>query len=139
MPIVTPVFNFNGQCEEAIELYKKAFGATVTVFLRYLDADKRDYDKQLTDTQKNMIYHSEMLIGNQRLMLSDIIEFELTKSISEFLTVTFDTADEVRKAYEVLEAGGSVIYPLQSTTYSSCMASLIDKFGFRWGLMTENA
>lgn len=137
MPILTPVINLNGQCEEAIELYKKAFGATVTCFLRYSDADKRDYDVQLTQQQKNMIYHSEIMIGGQRIMMSDIVDFELTKSVSEFLTVTFDTVEEVKKAYEVLAEGATIIYPLQSTTYSSCMASIIDKFGFRWGLMTE--
>lgn len=41
------------------------------------------------------------------------------------------------RAYEVLKEGCTIIYPVGSTTYSSCRVVLVDKFGFRWGLMTE--
>ena len=135
--IVTPVFNFHGQCEEAINFYQKAFGATLKFLLRYSDADKRDWDIPLTEEQKKFVYHAELYIGNQRIMLSDMLEFNLTKSTSLFLTVTFESAEEVKKACEVLKEGCTIIYPMRSTTYSSCFVSLIDKFGFRWGLMTE--
>ncbi|MNH30284.1 hypothetical protein D3C79_905700 [compost metagenome] len=70
-------------------------------------------------------------------MLADEIGLDAPKSTSLFLTVTFETADQVKQAYQVLTDGGSIIHPLRSTTYSSCMASVVDKFGFRWGLMTE--
>lgn len=138
MAIITPTFNLCGQCEEAIQLYQKAFNAKIDFMLRYSDADKRDFDAPLTEEQKNYVYHSEIHIGEQRLMFSDIVEFgNLTKSTSLFLTVTLDSAEEVKKAYEIMKDGCTIIYPLQSTTYSSCFVSLIDKFGFRWGIMTE--
>lgn len=54
-----------------------------------------------------------------------------------FLTITFEDAESVKRAYEVLKEGSTIIYPMVSTTYSSCFVSLIDKFGVRWGLMTE--
>lgn len=137
MPIVIPTFNFHGQCEEAINLYKKAFNAKVDCMFRYSDADKRDWDTPLPAEQANYIYHAEMHIADQRIMLSDIIEFELVKSTSLFLNVVFDTADEVKKAYEVLKEGSTIVYPMKSTTYSSCFVSIIDRFGIRWVLMTE--
>ena len=137
MIIVTPVFNFNGQCEEAMAFYEKAFGTTTKFIMRYSDADKRDWSIPLTDDQKNMVYHAEMLIGNQRIMFSDIIEFDLSKGTSLFLTIIFEDAESVKKAYEILKEGSTIVYPMVSTTYSSCFVSLIDKFGFRWGLMTE--
>ena len=118
--------------------YQKAFGATATTttLLRY--SDPRDFDLPLTEIQRNMIYHAELFIGEQRIMLADIIDSELTKSVSAFLTVTYESAEDVEKAYEVLKEGCTIIYLLRSTTYSTCMVSLIDKFGFRWGIMTEN-
>ncbi len=137
MLTVTPVFNFNGRCEEAMSLYEKAFGATTKFVMRYSDADTRDWHIPLTDDQRNMVYHAEMYIGNQRLMFSDIIEFDLSQGTSLFLTITFKDAESVKKAYEVLKEGCTIVYPMTSTTYSSCLVSLIDKFGFRWGLMTE--
>jgi PhnB protein len=137
MIIITPVLNFSGQCEEAIALYKEAFDAQTTLLLRYTDANLLDWDQHLTDAQKRLVYHAEMVIGTQRIMLSDIIDHDLTQGTAQFLTVTFDDAAGVKKAYEFLKEGGTIIYPMTSTTYSSCFVSLIDKFGIRWGLMTE--
>jgi len=137
MIIVTPCINLNGRCEEAMALYEKAFGATTRFMMRYSDADKRDWNKPLTDDQKRMIYHAEMFIGNQRIMFSDIVEFDLSKGISLFLTLTFEDAVSVKRAYEVLKEGSTIVYPMVSTTYSTCFVSVIDKFGVRWGLMTE--
>lgn len=137
MVIVTPCINLNGQCEEAMTLYEKAFGATTRFMMSYKDADKQDWDKPLTYDQKNMIYHAEMFIGDQRIMFADIIEFEISKGTSLSLTITFENAENVKKAYEVLKEGSTIVYPMVSTTYSSCLVSLIDKFGIRWALMTE--
>jgi PhnB protein len=137
MPIVTPVINFQGNCEEAIHLYEKAFETKADFILHYSDAKKEDWDRPLTTKQKAMVYHAEMKIGTQRLMFSDIIEFELIKGNSFFLTVTFETKEQVQRAYLILSEGSTTLFPMRSTTYSSCTVSFIDRFGFRWGLMTE--
>ena len=137
MVIVTPCINLHGRCEEAMSLYEKAFGATTKFIIRYSDADKRDWDRPLTDEQKKMVYHAEMFIGNQRIMFADVIEFDLSKGTSLFLTITFEDAASVKGAYEVLKEGSTIVYPMVSTAYSSCFVSLIDKFGIRWALMTE--
>jgi PhnB protein len=137
MIIVTPVINLQGNCEEAIRLYEKAFETKADFILHYSDAKKEDWDRSLTEIQKNMVYHAEMKIGTQRLMFSDIIEFDLVRGNSFFLTITFETKEQVQKAYQTLSEGSTTLAPMRSTTYSSCIVSFIDKFGFRWGLMTE--
>ncbi len=137
MLVVTPSFNLNGRCEEAIRLYEKAFGAKVQFMLRYADADRLDFAAPLTEEQKKLIYHAEMLIGGQRIFFSDIIEFDLAKGNALFLAITFDDANSVKQAYEVLKEGSTTLIPMKSTTYSSCFVSLVDKFGFRWALFTE--
>ena len=135
--MVTPGINLAGQCEDAMALYEKALGATTKFVMRYADADERDWDRPLTDDQKKMVYHAEMFIGTQRIMFSDIIEGDLSKGTSLFLVITFEDAASVKRAYEVLKEGGTVVHPMVSTTYSSCFVSLVDKFGIRWVLMTE--
>ena len=40
MPI-EPYLNFDGRCEEAIEFYKKALGAEVTMLMRFNDSPDR--------------------------------------------------------------------------------------------------
>lgn len=135
--IVTPTMNFSGECEEAIRLYERAFGAKADFILRYADAKKEDWDEPLTEAQRGYVYHAEMRIGGQRFFFSDIIEFELKKGNASFIAITFDSREEVEKAFAVLAVGGEVLVPLRRTTYSSCVGNVIDRFGARWGLLTE--
>lgn len=53
------------------------------------------------------------------------------------LVITFETAEEVKEAFDLISDGAIILSPISSTTYSSCFVSLIDKFGVRWELMTE--
>jgi PhnB protein len=53
------------------------------------------------------------------------------------VVITFDTKEEVEKIYNLFLPESKVLVPIQRTTYSSCIANLIDKYGIRWGLMTE--
>ena len=135
--IVTPVINMSGNCEEAIHHYEAVFSTKADFILHYSDARPEDWAKPLTDEQKNYVYHAEMNIGSQRFMFSDIIGFEICHGNSFFVVLTFDTREEVQEAYNALLPGSTVLVPIHSTTYSSCSANLIDKYGIRWGLMTE--
>ncbi len=137
MAIVTPNFNFAGQCAEAIALYQKAFGARVGCLLRYSDANSADWEKPLTPQQADYVYHAELYIGGQRIMMCDNMDVTFQKSTALSLVVTFDNKEQVMQAYELLREGSETIYPMKSTTYSSCFVSFVDRFGFRWGLMTE--
>ncbi len=134
---LTPVFNFAGQCEQAMELYGQAFGTQPDFILRYADADPRDWQRSLTDEQKRYVYHAEMTIAGQRCFFSDLVEFDVARGTALFLTVTFDEAPQVLRAYDALKDGATVLWEPHATTYSSCFTSLVDRFGVRWGLMTE--
>jgi len=135
--LITPVINMSGNCEEVLHYYEEVFSTKVDSILHYSDARPEDWKKPLTDEQKKFVYHAEMKIGNQRFMFSDIIDFEIYKGNSFFIVVTFDTKEEVQKIYNKLLPGSTVLVSIHSTTYSSCSANLIDKYGIRWGLMTE--
>lgn len=134
---VTPDFQFSGNCEEAIRFYEKVFNTKADFILRYSDAKKEDFVLELTEQEKNFVYHAEMKIGSQRIMFADVITFKIEQGNSLFLTITFDSKEEVEKAYNILKEDGRILVPLRKTTYSSAACSLIDKFGIRWGLMTE--
>ena len=133
---ITPVINMAGNCEELMHYYEEVFSTKADFILHYSDAKPEDWKKPLTDEQKNYVYHAEMEIGNQRFMFSDIIEFEICIGNSLFIVITFDTKEEVQEIYNALLPGSTVLVPIHSTTYSSCSANLIDKYGIRWGLMT---
>ena len=138
MLIVTPNFHFSGHCRQDIELYKKAFGAQVAELLYNSDADPRDYVNQ-DPSRKDLVYHAEIYIGRQRIMMTDSPVGASPGGNLLSLVVTFETAEDVKSAYAVMADGAEIIRSMTRTTYSSCFVSLIDKFGMRWEWMTEQA
>ena len=139
MAVITPNFNFSGQCEEAIELYRKAFNAEIGCLMRYGEASAQDMSDAWAGTEKSWIYHAELHFGGQRIMLADHADLEFKPGLSLSLVVTLDTKADVMRAFEILSEGGSVIYPPHSTTYCPCTTNVVDRFGFRWCLMAERA
>ena len=127
---VTPNLHFAGQCKQAIELYKQAFGAEVKILLCNSDINPSDTN------QGDIVYHAEFYIGEQRITATDAPDDPISSHPMSLL-ITFETAEYVKKAYEIMARGAKIIYPIQSTLYSSCFVSLVDKFGMRWELMTE--
>lgn len=134
--MVIPTLHFCGQCEAAIHLYKEAFGCKVNYLMRYTDAVQRGWEKDIPEI-RNTVYHSEVLFGEQIFRMSDGSETETNTNTSVFFAISLDSVEEVKRAFEVLQTSGTVIDPLESTPYSSCMGSIMDKFGIRWRVMTE--
>ena len=139
MAIITPNFSFAGQCEEAIEIYRKAFGAEIGCLMRYGDANEQDMNDTWKSTNKDWIYHAELLFGGQSIMMADHADLEFKPGLSLSLVVTLDTKADVMRAFEILSEDGSVIYPPHSTTYCPCSTNVVDRFGFGWCIMAERA
>ncbi len=133
---IVPNLHFNGDCENAIEHYERAFKAKRTAFLRYRDARPEDVDEAYSDEKQSLIYHSEMLIGGQRVCLNDNTD-DLPRGLNVSLLVSFDSKEDAIEAYTILKDGATIIAPMQETSYSSCFVSLIDRYGVRWELIHE--
>ena len=136
--VITPNFHFHGDCEDAMKLYQKAFSGEITCLLRYQDANPQDY---VADSRwGSRIYHGEMLLYGIRIMMSDLEPAEAEnkpESPPLSLVVTMDTKVQVMEAYQAMMEGALIREQPQSTTYSSCFVSLVDRFGIRWEIMTE--
>ena len=72
-----------------------------------------------------------------RIIMSDNVDIEMPVCHSNFLTIMCDTKEEVQRAYETMKEGSKTIYKMEATPYSSCRVVFVDKFGIRWGIMTE--
>jgi glyoxalase family protein len=134
---IVPTINFGGNCGEAIHMYEKAFNGKISCLVTYGQANDPAFNSLLKDNQRDYIYHSELVLNDQRIIMSDHVDIEFTTCYSNFLTVMFDTKEEVMRAYEIMKEGSKTIYPIGPTAYSSCRVVFVDKFGIRWGLMTE--
>lgn len=113
---VTPFLNITG-CAEAIEFYKKAFGAEV--HRRMPAPDGR-------------IMHCEMRIGNAAVMLADAIRNAPTQSS---IHLYVENCDEWWK--RATEAGCKVEMPMADMFWGDRYGVLSDKWGNRWAIATH--
>jgi PhnB protein len=115
---------FNGNCREAVELYKKASCVKVITVMANPEIGK-----------ENEIIHSEIEIHDQKLMLNDFGDNEgITQASGYQLVIQFQSIDELEEMYSVLSKDGKIISPKQPTDYSECVVRLKDKFGIPWAL-----
>ena len=134
---IVPTLNFAGNCREAIHMYEKAFGGRITCLISYRDANDPAYLPLLREDQLDWIYHAELALGDKRIIMSDHADMELGVCYSNFLTMMYDTKEQVQHAYGIMKEGSTTIYPMEATPYSSCRVVFVDRFGIRWGIMTE--
>ena len=134
---MTPTLNFSGACREAIAMYEKAFGGKITCLITYRQANDPAYMPLLREDQKDWVYHAELMLGGQRIIMSDHADIDFQVCYSNFLTIMYDTVEEVQHAYGLLKEGSQTIYSMAVTPYSACRVVFVDRFGIRWGIMTE--
>lgn len=106
---------------EAVELYQKAFGATL------------GYNVQNPDST---YMHAEIILNGQHIIsISESEDWAISGKNMQFC-ITFGSENEeaLKKAYEILKEDGQILYPLGPCDWSQCMADVIDKFGVRWYL-----
>lgn len=119
------------QAPQAIEFYKKAFGAKLI---------------EKHDTEDGKVMHAQLQIGDSMLMLSD--EFPepqgcgmaapaTSKGIAVALHLYVDDVDTVFK--KAVQAGAKVVMPVEDQFWGDRFGQLEDPFGHRWSLATPIA
>src|SRR5690606_27277016 len=68
---VQPYLFFEGRCEEAIELYRQALGAEVTMLMRYRDSPEPPVGCELPPGSDDKVMHAQLRIGSSEVMASD--------------------------------------------------------------------
>jgi PhnB protein len=129
---VQPYLYFEGRCEEAIELYRKVFGAEVTMLMRYKDSPEPQQPGMVPPGSENKVMHSSFTIGETTVMASDgrcsgKLDF---KGVS--LTVPVGSDSEAERLFAALSDGGQVQMPLTKTFFSSRFGMVADRFGVSW-------
>jgi len=132
--MVTPCIHFQGNCDEAINFYKEALAAEVKEIFYAKDAPEGNTES----LPPNNVMHSEVIICGMNFSLTDGSETPITGTHISFL-ITYDTADEVTKAFEKLAVGGTVVEPLAKVFWSDLYGYVIDRFGVNWQVMIRDS
>lgn len=123
---IIPRIYMNGNCREAIELYKDVFGASVNYMMTFGDA------KMGNDDQKDLIINSQIDISGYKFHLADNMGTEIISGNQCSFTVVMNNPEEVKAAFEKIKVGGKVIMEPAPSFFSPCHCGLVDKFGVTW-------
>ena len=69
--IVQAYLSFDGRCEEAIEFYRRALGAEVTMLMRYKESPDAPPPGMVPPGSENKVMHASLRIGETVVMASD--------------------------------------------------------------------
>jgi PhnB protein len=126
---VQPYLFFDGRCEEALEFYRKALGAEVTMLMR----NKESPDNTMcVPGAENKIMHCSFRIGETTLCASDGRCLGQPNFQGFSLSITVSSEAEAERLFNALSEGGKVQMPLTKTFFSPRFGMTADRFGMSW-------
>jgi PhnB protein len=129
---IQPYLFFDGRCEEAVEYYRKALGAEVTMLMRYKDSPEPPQPGMVPPGSENKVMHSSFRIGETTVMASDG-RCQGKPSFQGFsLSLTVPNVAEANAKFAALADGGKVQMPLAKTFFSPRFGMVADRFGVSW-------
>ena len=132
---VQPYLFFDGRCEEAIEFYRKALGAEVTMLMRFKDSPVPQEPGMCPPGAGDKVMHLSFRIGDTTVLASDgrCAGRPSFQGFSLSLTVPNDA--EAERRFAALADGGQVQMPMTQTFFSSGFGMVADRFGVSWMLL----
>ena len=135
---VQPYLSFEGRCQEALDFYKSAIGATIEVVMQFKDAPA-DVQMQISPGSKNLVMHSSFKVGDTQIMATDGGCSGASKFSGITLTLNAKDVAEAEKLFAALGNGGQVMMPLGETFFAHRFGMLADKFGVPWMVLAAKA
>src|SRR5215471_6278043 len=130
--IVQPYLFFNGNCEQAVDFYRKALGAEVEMSMRYKESPEPPPPGMLPPGFENKIMHTSFRIGQTTVMASDSCSAEKSIFGGFSLSLAVQSEAEADRAFAALADGGKVKMPLAKTFWSPRFGMVEDRFGIGW-------
>lgn len=126
---VEPYLFFEGRCEEALEFYRTALGAEVTLLMRYRESPDPG---MCSPGDEDKVMHANLRIGGATIMASDG-RCQGPPVFSGFsLSLALTDKAEAERLYAALTDGGQIIMPLAETFWSPLFGMVTDRFGVMW-------
>ena len=128
---------FEGRCDEALEFYRHALGAQVTMLMRYKDNPEPAAGQGCADgggpgPTPEMVMHAEFTVGETTLMASDGMGSGKASFQGISLALSPASEAEAQRLFNALADGGQVQMPLAKTFFSQAFGRVADRFGVPW-------
>jgi PhnB protein len=132
MAAVNPYLSFNGNCREAFNFYKSAFGGEFVSINTYGEGGIPHLSNE---KEKDKIMHVALPVGkNTFLMGSDRPdEMGAVGSGDNFsIAIQADSEAEADQLFQALSAGGKIAMPMGKAPWGAYFGMFSDKFGIQW-------
>ena len=129
---VQPYLFFDGRCEEAVEFYRRALGAEVTMLMRMKDSPEPPQPGMCPPGSEDKVMHASFQIGDTTVMASDGRCSGQPAFQGFSLSLTARDEAECERLFAALGEGGQVQMPLSKTFFSPRFGMVADRFGVSW-------
>jgi PhnB protein len=135
---VEPYLFFDGRCEEAIDFYRRALGAEVTMLMRWKDCPEQPKNKDMIPPgSENKVMHARLQIGQAAVMASDGRATGKPSFQGFALSISAANEAEADRVFNALADGGQVQMPLGKTFFSPRFGMVADRFGVSWMVLVD--
>jgi PhnB protein len=136
MPKVNVYLLFKGDCEEAFNFYKAAFGGEFTMLSRFGDMPAEAGKPALSDEIAKRIMHVSFPISQETMLMGRDggADWDEQHKVGNNFSVSIstETKREADRLFNSLSEGGFVTMPMQNTFWGEYFGMFIDKFGIGW-------
>jgi PhnB protein len=135
--LVQPYLFFDGRCEEALDFYRRALGAEVTMLMRFKESPEPPPPGTMPPGSENKVMHSAFRIGESTVMASDGHCTQKPSFQGVSLSLTAANEAEAERLFAALGDGGQVQMPLGKTFFAKRFGAVADRFGVGWMIIVE--
>src|SRR5215472_5554499 len=114
-PIIEVYLFFNGNCEKAVDFYRKALGAEVEMMMRYKESPEPPPPGKLPPGFEDKVMHTSFRVGSTRVMASDGCSNGTANFQGFSLSIAVPNEAEATRVFTALTDGGRVCMPLAKT------------------------
>jgi PhnB protein len=129
---VQPYLFFDGRCEEAVEFYRRALGAEVTMLMRFKEGPEPAEPGMVPPRAEDKVMHMSFRIGDTTLLASDGNCAGHPSFQGFALSLTAPDEATAERLFAALADGGQVQMPLAKTFFSPRFGMVADRFGVAW-------
>jgi PhnB protein len=126
--ILNPYLSFRDNARQAMEFYQSVFGGE----LRLSTFD--DFQASQDPAEKDKIMHGMLVTdGGLTLMGADTpSQRPYTPGDNFSVSLSGEDEDELRRFWEGISAGGTVLMPLEPSPWGDVFGMCTDRFGVSW-------
>jgi PhnB protein len=122
-----PYLHFGGNCEEALNSYKKILNAKIDNISRFDNPAM-----QVPEEYKNKILHAVFAFNGNQVYASDVFPGQSVTGNNIALSLSVDDLEESKKIFSELSKGGKVLVNYEKQFWGDWHGNFIDRYGIYW-------